>query len=118
MKLIIAGGRNYNLTRLDYLILDMLHKEHIITEVVSGMAKGADQGGARWGELRGIKITPFYPDWEQFGRPAGMIRNRQMADYADAVILFPGGNGTDNMFLEAKKRGLTIFDFRDGGHNG
>jgi predicted Rossmann-fold nucleotide-binding protein len=35
-----------------------------------------------------------------------------MAEYADAVALFPGGRGTENMASEAAKAGLKVFDFR------
>lgn len=43
MKLIIAGGRNYNLTDEDYIKLDTLLDT--TTEVISGCAKGADSCG-------------------------------------------------------------------------
>ena len=52
------------------------------------------------------------PDWEHFGRAAGPIRNKKMAEYADAVILFPGGKGTASMLKEAQKAELTIYDYR------
>jgi hypothetical protein len=35
-----------------------------------------------------------------------------MAKCADAVALFPGGRGTENMYQEALKAGLIIYDFR------
>jgi predicted Rossmann-fold nucleotide-binding protein len=35
-----------------------------------------------------------------------------MAQYADAVVLFPGGKGTQSMFDEATKAGIVIFDWR------
>jgi hypothetical protein len=113
LKLIIAGGRKYVFTQMDRLILELLHREYGITEVVCGMAKGADLAGKAWAEERGIHVEPFKADWSVSPRGAGHIRNRKMADYADAVILFPGGRGTNNMYDEAKKRGLTIFDFRN-----
>jgi hypothetical protein len=34
-----------------------------------------------------------------------------MAQYADAVVVFPGGSGTRNMRDEARKAGRLIFDF-------
>jgi len=33
------------------------------------------------------------------------------AEYADAVATFPGGRGTDSIYGEAKKVGITIYDF-------
>ena len=34
-----------------------------------------------------------------------------MAEYADAVVLFPGGRGTAFMRKEAEKAGITVYDF-------
>jgi predicted Rossmann-fold nucleotide-binding protein len=36
-----------------------------------------------------------------------------MAKYADAVVLFPGGLGTENMLVQAINHNLKIFDWRD-----
>ena len=35
-----------------------------------------------------------------------------MAQYADAVALFPGGIGTKSMYNEAVAAGIVIYDFR------
>jgi hypothetical protein len=102
---IIAGGRDYNLTPSDEAWLDTLP----IREVVSGGAFGADAGGESWAKKRGIPIKRFPADWKTHGRAAGPIRNRQMAEYADAVVLFPGGRGTGSMRREAERQGLRIF---------
>jgi hypothetical protein len=111
MKLIIAGGRDYDLTVHDYMKLERIKG---ITEVVCGCAKGADTCGKLWAQVNKIPVKYFQPDWD-LGKRAGVLRNRQMAEYADAVALFPGGRGTNNMFEVAKEIGLRIFDFRDSG---
>lgn len=112
MKLIIAGGRDYRLTRTDLGDLDWLHGKIKVTEVVSGCARGADKGGEMWAESRGLPIKRFPADWDTFGKRAGYLRNAQMADYADAVVLFPGNKGTSMMFDLARERGLKIYDWR------
>lgn len=38
---------------------------------------------------------------------------KKMAEYAEAVVLFPGGKGTDNMYETAIKHNLVIYDFRN-----
>jgi hypothetical protein len=106
-KYIVAGGRDYQLTDYDRTILDFLP----IGEIVSGGAPGADSGGEQWAAAKGIPVTRFDPDWNKHGRAAGPIRNRQMAAYADAVVLFPGGKGTDSMRKEAIAAGIAVFDF-------
>lgn len=105
LTVIIAGGRDYQLTEADEAWLDTLP----IREVVSGGARDADTGGEQWAAKRGIPVKRFPADWETHGRSAGYIRNRQMAEYAEAVALFPGGRGTASMKQEAERRGLRIF---------
>jgi predicted Rossmann-fold nucleotide-binding protein len=132
MKLIIAGGRDYQLTERDYALLDELRLSRFVApikEVVSGCATGADECGARWARRRGIGVAEFPARWNDLSHPdarirtrrdgtkydaeAGPRRNREMAAYADAVALFPGGDGTASMYREAKKAKLTIYDFRN-----
>lgn len=106
LRTIIAGGRTYNLTQADEAWLNTLP----IGEVVSGCAKGADTGGELWAKKRGIPVKRFPANWKAFGKGAGHIRNRQMAEYAQAVVLFQGGKGTANMKQEAQHRELVIFE--------
>ena len=110
MKLIIASGRDYRFTTSDRSRLDALLAT--VTVVVSGAATGADREGKRWAELHGIPVKRFPADWDKHGRAAGPIRNAQMARYADAVALFPGGRGTESMRREAERAGITIYNFR------
>ena len=118
MKLIIAGGRGYKFTDADITFLDGLRCGMEITEVVSGgCPSGADYHGEQWAHKERIAIKKFIPEWEKYKRPgkrnpAGPIRNRQMAEYADAVVLFPGGRGTESMYNEAKRTGILILDKR------
>jgi hypothetical protein len=109
MKLIIAGGRNYKFADADIARLDAIREE--ITEVVSGGATGADREGERWAEKHEIPVKVFPADWERHGKSAGPRRNREMAAYADAVVLFPGGRGTINMMIEAQMANLKIYDW-------
>jgi hypothetical protein len=115
MKLIIAGGRDYQFNLADYNLLSELHARAHITEVVSGGAQGADKCGEKWARRIGIHVKKFVADWEKHGKAAGPIRNRQMAEYADAAILFPGNVGTSNMRVEALKAGLVVYDYSQDG---
>ncbi len=124
MRAIIAGGRNYKFTDADVEFLNKMAKELPITEVVSGLATGADEEGKYWAEAKSIPVTGFRAAWERWGVPdavigirqngmkynklAGFWRNQQMADYAEVLIAFPGGNGTADMVARAEKKGLKI----------
>jgi hypothetical protein len=112
MKLIIAGGREYCFNKEDILFLRTIKDK--VTEVVSGCAKGADSEGEKWAVYHNIPIIKFPAEWKQYGRRAGPLRNQQMAEYADGVVLFQGGIGTKSMFNIATKEGLTIYDRRNG----
>lgn len=91
MKVIIAGGRDFN----DYDLLcrkaDKILSRQSEIEIVSGTAKGADKLGERYAEERGYPVKRFIPDWNFFGKKAGYLRNEDMAIYADGLILFWNG---------------------------
>lgn len=112
MKLIIAGGRDYKFEKEDVLYLIGIVEKYEVTEIVSGGAQGADKQGEVFAKMVQLPVRVFEADWEEFGKQAGPLRNQQMALYADAVILFPGGKGTDSMYKYAKENDLTIFDRR------
>ena len=98
MKVIIAGGRNFIPTDTYFYLIKRLIKFHNITEIVSGTQRGADKFGEDCSELYlGKKATLFPPDWSKYNLGAGPRRNAEMAKYADAIILLPGGKGTNNM---------------------
>ncbi len=108
MKVIIAGGRE--VTNPQALTRAIADSGFEITEVVSGGARGADYLGQLWAEENGIPLRHFLPDWLTHGKSGGPIRNRKMAEYAEALIALWDGSsrGTKNMIEEAKKRGLKV----------
>lgn len=113
MKLIIAGGREHQLSDPEYAKLDQIHELHHITEVVSGCARGVDRCGELWAILNNLAIARKKPDWIRYGSPlAAYMRNQEMANYADALAVFRGGNGTADMLKRAQEKKLLIFDFQ------
>lgn len=109
MKVIIAGGRDFT----NYALVETAVKLSCfeISQVVSGKAKGADTLGEVWALANNVTVEAFPADWNQHGRSAGPIRNRQMAEYADALIAIWDGEskGTANMIQQARKLGLDVF---------
>lgn len=111
MKVIIAGSRSINSY---FVVAGILDKVKLpIKEVVSGHAQGVDRFGERWADNNGIDVREFPADWDKWGKAAGPKRNRQMAEYADALILIWDGKsrGSKNMLEEATKRGLLIKEY-------
>ena len=62
----------------------------------------------------GYEIRTFPANWAEFGKGAGLIRNKKMAKYADALIAFWDGKskGTKNMIQQAEEFGLKIRIYR------
>lgn len=110
MKVIVCGGRDYVLSLNDRAWLSEKLRELGATEVVSGGATGADAGGEAVAQIIGIPVAKFSANWKDYGKRAGPMRNREMANYADAVIAFPGGSGTDSMLWLAAQKGLKVIE--------
>lgn len=110
MKVIIAGGRDFNHLQALCDNCDKILSNQTNIEVVSGTAKGADTLGEVYADLRGYDVTKFPADWDKYGKGAGYIRNKEMAEYADALIAFWDGKsrGTKNMIDLARGKGLKV----------
>lgn len=112
-KVIIAGSRGFN--NYDVLrdscenILFNFKSDHDII-ILSGGARGADLLGERYAGEKGFRIEKYPAEWDKYGRAAGMRRNREMAEEADAVIAFWDGksHGTKNMIDIAENMGLMV----------
>jgi hypothetical protein len=110
MKTIIAGSRS--IEELGVVIDAIRASGFEITEVVSGGAKGPDSTGAWLAEaMLGVPVRWFIPDWDKLGKSAGIIRNNQMAEYADALIAIWDGKsrGTAHMIKIATYLGLKVY---------
>lgn len=111
MKLIIAGSRTFNNYELLKSKVDaLLINTNQPIEIISGTAIGGDKLGERYAKERGHGIKQFPADWERYGKGAGFIRNRQMAEYATHCIIFWDGlsKGTKMMIDLARQYELTL----------
>lgn len=128
IRIIIAGSRtfnNYNYMKRklsSYIGLLMKTYQNAEFEIISGGAKGADNLGEKYAEENKIKLTIMPADWEQYGKSAGFIRNKAMAEYAVKadkayLIAFWNGSskGTANMINEAHRLNIAtlIFNYKE-----
>lgn len=100
MKIAIVGSRSITVSNMEkYVSAD--------DEIVSGGAKGVDFCAAEYAKRNGIRLTEFLPQYERYGRAAPLIRNKQIVDYADKVIVFWNGSskGALSVINYAKKAG-------------
>lgn len=117
ITVLVCGGRDYQDRERVYEALDMLHKAHPITLVVTGGASGADALGRHWAASKKITTRTYPAEWKIHGKKAGPIRNQQMLDDAkpNVVLAFPGGRGTTDMITRAmgnfyRSRTVVIFN--------
>ena len=111
IKLIIAGGRDFNDYDLleetcTYMLSALINAYEV--EIVSGGAKGADSLAQRFARSNRLKLTVMNADWDKHGKSAGYKRNQEMANYATHVIAFWDGKsrGTKHMIDTAQRDGL------------
>lgn len=105
MKVVIAGTRYKDKENReifdDYnLVVQAVQRSGFnITEVVSGCAIGADRLGEKWAINNSVPIKEMPADWNRYGNSAGPLRNKAMAEYADAAIVIWDGEsrGSRNM---------------------
>ena len=117
-RIIVAGGRDFTDYALLSETLDVILKIYTLREVqiVSGCCRGADALGERYAREHGIPVVRFPADWQAYGKAAGPIRNRKMAEYASegegegVLVAFWDGKspGTASMIRLAEKYGLQI----------
>lgn len=123
-RIIVAGGRDFNDKYLmeDNLmewILDIYLENHnsdekVVLEFITGKARGADTLGEMFAKEHDYKVKEFPADWNKYGKSAGYIRNKQMAEYAaksnGVLFAFWDGKskGSKNMIDLANKYGLEV----------
>lgn len=107
-RIVIAGCRNYCYyeeakSYIDLCLSDIRKGNEIV--IVSGGASGADALGERYAAENGFRVEKYPADWQTYGRAAGPIRNRQMAEIADGIICFWDGKsrGTRSMIDYAQQ---------------
>lgn len=131
VRVIIAGSRNFE----DFAILEKecckafksladdgylsghVKEDCSNIEIISGTARGADRLGETFALKYKIKVKRFPAQWNKYGKKAGYVRNKIMADYAaksdmcGVLIAFWDGEsrGTKMMIDMAKKNNLKIF---------
>jgi predicted Rossmann fold nucleotide-binding protein DprA/Smf involved in DNA uptake len=125
MKLIIAGGRDLY---IDGKFLDALLDQFncFPGEIVSGGATGIDACAKAFCRYEfefhkhyKIPYKEFSADWDKFGRAAGPIRNKLMAEYADALLIIWNNEskGSKSMINEMLKLKKPVYEVILRSHN-
>jgi len=123
-RVIISGSRDFDRPKLLRAKLDKylvwMDRPNICTggqRQKIGVRRwiGADYFGELWAHQWHFLVSIFHADWQQYGKAAGMIRNREMVNYAAeegngyAVFFWDGSSpGTKHTMDLAKKAGLKV----------
>ena len=101
MKVAVIGSRTFN----DYELLRQTLSKLEITLVVSGGAKGADSLGEEYANANNIPTKIFLPDWDKYGKSAGMLRNSDIINEVEIVVAFWDGEskGCKDAIAKANK---------------
>lgn len=110
-RVIVAGTRTFNDYELLRDRLNLLLSNHLPdVAIVSGCASGADKLGERYAKEHGLEVHRYPADWNRYGKAAGPKRNAEMAENADACIVFWDGvsRGTANMINTASAKDIPL----------
>lgn len=108
MRLAIVGSRDFVDHERFSRIVDKVRGD--ITLIVSGGARGADTLAENYAKKKPIPYLIFPADWDKHGKKAGILRNQDIVDNADAMIAFlaPESKGTRDSIKKAQKKGITV----------
>lgn len=108
MRVAIVGSRHFHNYREFRECVDSFRDQ--ITHIVSGGATGVDAMADRYSRQFAIPFTRWLANWTKLGKPAGMIRNKQIVDDCEMVIALPGPNsvGTYGTMALAEKKGIPV----------
>ena len=97
IRLLIAGSRSFtNYADMVNAIYSYYSVDQIAA-IISGGARGADTLAKRFAVEHEIAYEEYLPDWS-IGRQAGILRNIDIVNVADEVIVFWDGKSNGSKF--------------------
>lgn len=115
LRVVVTGGRTYARGDIVLAALSSCARAHpnAAMLVAQGGARGADALALQFQlqePLAFLRHVTFPAHWDQHGKRAGMMRNREMLDAVQPhfVLAFPGGTGTEGCVAEAIKRSIHV----------
>ena len=106
-KVAIVGSRSF--TPLSK-VREYISQLPLDTIIVSGGAEGVDRQAVGWARVLQMETLVFKPDWDKYGKSAGILRNTQIVDACDRLVAFWDGEskGTKDSIDKARKAGKQV----------
>jgi hypothetical protein len=116
-KIALTGGLEFNDHQLIWERLDRVHGKHPDMVLLhGGSPKGAELIAAKWATQRKVPQIAFKPDWTKHAKAAPFKRNDAMlVALPIGVMVFPGTGIQANLADKAKKLGIPVWKFGEGG---
>ena len=93
-KPIICINGSRTITGID---LDRFINPDHVGGVVTGGAHGPDTFAEHWAKRHHIEWVCYLPQWNIYGKRAGLERNKDMVDFCDVLISFWDGKSTGTL---------------------
>lgn len=114
MKILVCGPHTSDdpatLKEMVFATLWNIHsKLYPIDSVIEGEAKMVDTFAREWAESECVEVLECPADWENHGRAAGPIRNKEMLSYSPNLVVAISDvpilqtRGTRNMLHQAQR---------------
>lgn len=116
-KVALTGGLDFDDHHLIWDRLDKVYARHSDMVLLhGGSPKGAELIAAKWATNRKVPQVAFKPDWSKHAKSAPFKRNDLMLTMMPiGVIVFPGTGIQDNLADKARRMGIPVWRFGDGG---
>jgi hypothetical protein len=125
-QVLIAGSRSINdqnqlVACMEHFFRRYAQMIHIdeVAQIISGTARGVDRMGEAFAFAHHIPVDRHPANWKELGKKAGIVRNIEMAEFADfAIILWDGTSvGTKHMsrIMHGKGKSVFLYTLQDDG---
>jgi hypothetical protein len=116
-KIAFTGGLEFNDHETIWRQLDRVHAKHPDMVLLhGGSPKGAERIAAAWAETRKVTQIAFKPDWTRHAKAAPFRRNDVLLETLPiGVIVFPGTGIQENLVDKARRLGIPVWKFGEGG---
>ncbi len=107
----IVGGRDYtNYDKFKEIVDAYINEIGRPNIIVSGGAKGVDTMAEKYSLEYNIPIAIFSPEWDKYGKKAGIIRNTDIVKNSTHILALPTeqSKGTYDTIRKTEKLGKIL----------